>query len=260
MRYYERRSQKAGIAYWIALLNVLAFVGTFAWHRFFDLPTPLALKIFYATVLLSGVTLTLAAAALVNIWNEGCQGAGKAGFALMLSLCQLAIPFALLPNLLYLPRIYEVTTDPANPPAFDRIAKIRQGQANPAHYEADFAPLQAAAYPDIKPLVLGRPPADVYSAVREAVKVLNWKVVVEQAPDATKKGYIEAIDRTWLFGLTDDVVIRVSGSLTAAKIDVRSSSRLASTISAATQTASGNSSPRSRSAWRGSNAPNGWNV
>ncbi len=50
------------------------------------------------------------------------------------------------------PRLYEVTTDTAAPPAFDRVAKIRQGLANPVHYEPSFGALQSAAYPDIKPL------------------------------------------------------------------------------------------------------------
>jgi uncharacterized protein (DUF1499 family) len=171
------------------------------------------------------VSLTLAAAALVNIWNEGSLGAGRASFAMFLSLLLLAIPIWSLPNLMHLPRLYEVTTDTASPPAFDRIAKIRQGQANPVHYDSSFGPLQLAAYPDIKPLVVPRPLADVYSAVRETVKELNWKVIDEQSPEVAKTGYIEAVDRTWIFGFTDDVAIRITGSAKASRIDIRSSSR-----------------------------------
>lgn len=225
MRYYERRSVKASWSYRIALLSVLVVAGTFVWHRFFGLPTPLAMKVFYAAVVLAVISLTLSAAALVNIWNEGTLGAGKASFAIILSLLLLGVPAISIPNLLHLPRLYEVTTDPANPPAFDRIAKIRQGQANPVHYEAAFGPLQAAAYPDIKPLLVALPIADVYSTVREIVKALNWKVIDEQAPELAKNGYIEAVDRTWIFGFTDDIAIRITGSKKAARIDIRSSSR-----------------------------------
>ncbi|MGO8953864.1 MAG: DUF1499 domain-containing protein [Rhodomicrobium sp.] len=225
MRYYEHRSQKASWAYRVAILSVLVFAGAFVWHRFFGLPTPLALKIFGGAVAVAVISLALAAAALVNIWNEGSTGAGRASFAMFLSLLLLAVPLWSLPDLLNLPRLYDVTTDTASPPAFDRIAKIRQGQANAVHYEASFGPLQKAAYPDIKPLVVARPITDVYSAVRETIKGLNWKVIDERPPGSAKTGYIEAIDRTWIFGYTDDVAIRITGSPKAAKIDIRSSSR-----------------------------------
>jgi uncharacterized protein (DUF1499 family) len=124
-----------------------------------------------------------------------------------------------------LPRIYDVTTDTAAPPAFDRVLKIRQGQANPVHYEASFAALQTAAYPDVKPLQIQRSLIDVYSAARDVVKAQHWKIIDEQAPEATRSGHIEAMDRTLFFGFADDISIRVTGSAKAAKVDVRSSSR-----------------------------------
>jgi uncharacterized protein (DUF1499 family) len=171
------------------------------------------------------MSLILGAAALVNIWKEGYLGAVRATFALLFSLLVLALPLRSLPNLLSLPRLYDVTTDPVSPPAFDRVAQIRQGQANPAHYDATFAALQGAAYPDIAPLQVPRSLADVYSTVRDVVSSLNWKVIDEQAPEAMKSGRIEAADRTFLFGFVDDIVIRVTGSQKSAKIDIRSSSR-----------------------------------
>jgi uncharacterized protein (DUF1499 family) len=225
LRYYEHQSQKAIWSYRIAAASVAVFAGTFIWHRFFGAPAPLALKISGGAVVAAVVSLTLAAAAFVSIWNEGHLGAGRASFALFLSFLVLAVPLSSLPDLLQLPRLYDVTTDIASPPAFDRIGKIRQGQANPVHYEPSFGPLQRVAYPDIKPLYISRPIVDVYSAVHEAVKSLNWKIIDEQSPESAKTGYIEAVDRTVLFGLTDDVAIRITGSPKTAKIDIRSSSR-----------------------------------
>ncbi len=225
MRYYEHRSQKAIWSYRLAAVGMIVFAGTFVWHRFFGLPTPIALKVFGGAVAVAIVSLTMAVAALVSIWNDGRLGAGLASFAIFLSLAVLAVPLWSLPDLLQLPRLYDVTTDIASPPAFDRIGKIRQGQANPVHYEPAFGRLQAAAYPDIKPVVISRPLIDVYSAVREVVKSLNWKVIDEQSPEHAKTGYIEAVDRTFIFGFTDDVAIRITGSAKAAKIDIRSSSR-----------------------------------
>ena len=225
MRYVEQHSRTAIWSYRIALLSVLIFVGAFIWHRFFGAPTPLALKVLGGAVAIAVTSLLLGAAALVSIWKEGHLGAVRASAAMFFSALVLAVPLWVTPALLQLPWLYDVTTDTAAPPAFDRVVKIRQGQANPVHYEPSFAALQAGAYPDIKPLQIQRPLIDVYSAVREAVKVLKWKIIDEQAPEGTRNGYIEAVDRTLFFGFTDDIAIRVTGSAKMAKVDVRSSSR-----------------------------------
>ncbi len=225
MRYTEHVSQKAGWAYRIAIFAVLVFAGVFIWHRFLGLPTPLALKIMGAAAACGVVSVALAAAALVSIWNEGHIGAGRASAAVFLSALVLAVPLWSLPALLRLPRLYEVTTDVTAPPAFDRVAKIRQGAANPVHYEPSFGAMQAAAYPDIKPLLVQHSLIDAYSSVRDVIKAMNWKIIEEQAPEATRSGHIEAVDRTLIFGFTDDVAIRVTGTARSAKIDIRSSSR-----------------------------------
>ena len=225
MRYFEHLSRTAVWSYRIAILSVLVFAGAFVWHRFFGLPTPFALKVFGGAVAVAVISLVLAVAAFVSIWKEGHLGAGRASAAVFLSALVLAVPLWSLPGLLRLPRIYDVTTDTASPPAFDRVAKIRQGQANPAHYEPSFAALQSAAYPDVKPLQIQRSLIDVYSAVRDVVKALKWKIIDEQAPESTRSGHIEAVDRTLFFGFTDDISIRVTGSAKMAKVDVRSSSR-----------------------------------
>jgi len=225
LTFFEQRSAKAAWSYRIAVLGFLGFAGTFVWHRFFDLQPPLALKMFGGAVALAIAALALAASALVDIWNEGRSGAVRASAAVFISAGVLAVPLWWLPVLMHLPRIYDVTTDPANPPAFDRIAKIRQGQANPARYDPSFRPLQLAGYPDIKPLTVSRPLTEVYMAVRETAKELNWKIIGDQSPETARSGYIEAVDRTWLFGFTDDVAIRITGSARAARIDIRSSSR-----------------------------------
>jgi uncharacterized protein (DUF1499 family) len=225
LRYTEHESQKAVWSYRIAVVALSVFASVFIWHRFFGLPTPLALKALGGAAVGAVASLTLAAAALISIWNHGHIGAGRASAAVFLSALVLAAPLWSLPALLRLPRIYEITTDTASPPAFDRVAKIRQGAANPVHYEPAFRALQAAAYPDIKPFIAARPPADAYATVREAIKALNWKIIDEQSPEGARSGHIEAVDRTPIFGFTDDISIRITGSPKAAKIDIRSSSR-----------------------------------
>ncbi len=225
MRYIEHLSRKAVWSLRLAILTVLVFAAAFVWHRFFGLATPLALKVLGGAAVGAVMSLVLAAAALVSIWNEGHLGAGRASAAAFLSALVLAVPLWALPAFLRLPPLYDVSTDTAAPPAFDRVAQIRQGQANPAHYEASFAALQSAAYPDIKPFQAPRSLIDVYSAVRDVVKALHWKIIDEQAPEGGRSGHIEAMDRTLFFGFTDDISIRVTGSTKTAKVDIRSSSR-----------------------------------
>jgi hypothetical protein len=129
LRYYEHQSQKAIWSYRIAAASIAVFAGAFIWHRFFGGPAPVALKVCGAAVAAAVVSLTLAAAALVSIWNEGHIGAGLASFALTLSALVLAVPLWSLPDLLQLPRLYDVTTDIASPPAFDLIGQIRGRQS-----------------------------------------------------------------------------------------------------------------------------------
>jgi uncharacterized protein (DUF1499 family) len=225
VRFYLYQSRKAIWSQRIALFCFLLFLANFLMHRFWGLPTPTAMKIFGFCVAGAVASLALGVAAMISIWREGFLGAGRALVGTMLSLMLLAIPLWSLPRLLSLPRVYDVTTDLTTPPAFQRLASIRQGPANLPEYQPMLASLQVAAYPDIKPIALPRPPVEVYSAVREVVRSLDWRVVSETPPMDGKPGVIEAIDRSMIFGFIDDVVVRVAPDEKETRIDVRSSSR-----------------------------------
>lgn len=226
MRYYLPESRKAVWSQRIALLFLLLFAITFALHRVGQLPTPVAMKFFGAALIGAVIAVGLGFIALAGIWREGYTGAGKAAAGLIFGALVLAGPLWSLPSLLALPRIHEVSTDVDSPPPFLKLAAQRQEVGgNPSEYQRNEAALQAAAYPDIKPLPVNRPTEDTYSAVRDAVKTLNWTIVAESPPVAGKTGSIEATDRSKLFGFTDDVVIRVAGVGRNARVDVRSSSR-----------------------------------
>lgn len=226
MRYYTHQSGKALWSQRTALLFFLLFAATFGLHRFGMIQTPLAMKLFGVAIAGALVGVALGLVSLVAIWREGYTGAGRAMSGVVLAVAMLALPLWSLPNLLALPRIHEVSTDVDRPPAFQKLASARTGDGvNPVAYQKTEAALQAKAYPDIKPLPVNRPTADTYSAVRDAVKNLQWNVVGEQPPSEGRSGIIEAVDRSKIFGFTDDIVIRVSGAGREARVDVRSSSR-----------------------------------
>lgn len=230
MRYYIHRSVKARWSWRLALLSFLTFSAALFTHRFFPayLPTLDAIRIFAAAAALSVLAILIALVALAVIWRKGHTGAGRAFLALFTAAAVLAFPLAALPSFLKFPAIHDVSTDTVAPPAYDRIARIRQSQANPPQYQRANAPVQAEAYPDIQPLTVQKPVSDVYSAVREVVKASGWRVWEEQAPETTRSGRIEAEDKTLIFGFSDDLVVRVTGNAREAKVDMRSSTRYGS--------------------------------
>jgi uncharacterized protein (DUF1499 family) len=225
LRYYQHQSRKALWSQRIALMFLLLFAITFGAHRFGLIQTPVAMKLFGTAIVGALIALGLGLASLVVIWREGHTGAGRAVSGAAIGLAMLAVPLWSLPDLLALPRLHEVTTDLDRPPAFQRLAAVRTDGANPAEFQRGEAPLQLKAYPDIKPLPVSRPTADAFSAVKEAVKNLEWQVIAEQPPTGANAGTIEAVDRSLIFGFTDDVIIRVSGVGKESRVDVRSSAR-----------------------------------
>lgn len=226
MRYILHESRKAVWSQRIALLFLLLFAITFGLHRIGQLPTPVAMKLFGAALIGAVIAVGLGFAALTGIWREGYTGAGKAIAGVAFGALMLAGPLWALPSLLGLPRIIEVSTDVESPPPFQKILTLRKEDgANPLAFRRSDAELQTAAYPDLKPMPVNRPADDTYSAVRDAVKTLNWTIVAENPPAVGTSGLIEAMDKSRIFGFTDDVVIRVSGAGKNARVDVRSASR-----------------------------------
>jgi uncharacterized protein (DUF1499 family) len=226
LRYYLHESRKAVWSYRIALCFLVLFAVTFALHRVGQLQTPVAMKLSGVAIVGAVIAVVLGFVALGGIWQEGHSGAGKALTGIALGALILGGPLWSLPSLLGRPRIYEVSTDLRTPPAFNKIAELRNtGGANPSTFHADAAPLQVKAYPDIKPLPVNRPTEDAYTAVREAVKNLKWRIVAENPPAPGRTGTIEATHRSLIFGFTDDMVIRVTNADNGSRVDVRSSAR-----------------------------------
>jgi uncharacterized protein (DUF1499 family) len=225
MRYFQHESRKAIWSQRLGLVFLLLFLITFGLHRFSQINTPVAMHLFSVAVVGAVAAVLLGAAALTGIWREGHKGAGRALTGVFFGALLLALPLWSLPDLMSLPRINDVTTDVKSPPRFEKIALVRQGEANPPIYRREAADLQQQAYPDLEPLVVTRSASETFSAVRDAVSSLSWRIVSEEPPQAGRPGAIEAVDRSMIFGFTDDVVVRVSGDDRKARIDARSASR-----------------------------------
>lgn len=121
------------------------------------------------------------------------------------------------------PPIHDITTDTNDPPVFQAIVPLRADASNPVEYQgAEVAAQQQAAYPDIRPAVLDIPAGRAYERALAAARAMGWEIVDADA----EEGRIEATDRTFWFGFTDDIVIRLTPSGDRTIVDVRSKSRV----------------------------------
>jgi len=186
-----------------------------------------ALATFGGALVIAVVALILALAAFVVIWLEGLGGMGAALSAMVISLALLAYPAYLGLKAHRLPWIYDVTTDPIDPPRYEALARVRPRDANPVAYAGLYAAeQQRAAYPDIGPLGAGATPQAAYDAALAIVTKRRWRIVEARTPQAGRRdGRIEAVARTPIMGFRDDVVIRISPLGQGARVDLRSASR-----------------------------------
>jgi uncharacterized protein (DUF1499 family) len=177
----------------------------------------------------SAVALLLAFAAFVVIWREGLMGIGYSLTAIGIGIALLAYPGYLAVESYRLPWIYDVTTDPIDPPRFEALARIRPRDANPVIYAGlSAAELQRNAYPEIETLEQEATAQASYEAALSVVTKQKWNIVARRPPERGREGRIEAVARTAIMGLREDVVIRVRADGQGSRIDMRSSSRYGS--------------------------------
>jgi len=200
-----------------------------------------ALSTLAGALVLACVAILLAFAAGVVIWRHGIGGGGHAVTALFIGAALIAYPLYLGARASRLPAIFDITTDPIDPPQFDAIARLRPRDANPITYAGLYAAEQQhAAYPDIEPDDTTATPQDAYTAVMKVITKRKWRVVDSRPPQGpvprvidargsqagtVRDGIVEAIARTPILGFRDDVVVRIRPTIDGARIDVRSASR-----------------------------------
>src|SRR5215813_5703481 len=177
----------------------------------------------------SAIALLLAFAAFVVIWREGLIGIGYSLTAIGIALALLAYPSYVALASYRLPWIYDITTDPIDPPRFEALARIRPRDANPVIYAGlSAAEQQRNAYPEIEPLEADANAQAAYDAALAVVTKRRWNIVARRPPERGREGRIEAVARTPIMGLREDVVIRVRSEGQGSRIDMRSSSRYGS--------------------------------
>ena len=183
-----------------------------------------ALATFGAGLFFAVLAVILAFAAFVSIWRQGRTGLGRAVLGMFLGLLVLGYPGYLAYRASTLPAIYDVTTDPADPPRFVALAPERAADMN--IYHAAFARQQRAAYPNLAPLQYDAPAKFVFDSALTIVNKRRWRIADAQPPELGRRdARIEAVAHSLVMGFPDDVVIRITAAGAGTRVDVRSASR-----------------------------------
>ncbi len=143
--------------------------------------------------------------------------------ALVLGAVTFFVPWSFSRTARSVPPIHDITTDSADPPLFMALLPARDSAPNGSRYAGDsIAALQAAAYPDVRPIIVRDAPPEAFRNALSAATAMGWEVV-----DADSAGgRIEATATTTWFGFKDDVIVRIRADQTGSRIDVRSMSRV----------------------------------
>jgi uncharacterized protein (DUF1499 family) len=180
-------------------------------------------------LVLALVAIGLSVLAFIRIWQEGRRGLGSAVRGVVIAALVLAYPSWFAVKAVTLPPINDITTDTENPPGFSRsraALEARDGRMPP-----DATPqsreLQREAYLQIAPITLDLPPEEAFEIVRKAAENRGWRIIEAVKPGGrVGLGRLEAVDRTFLLRLPDDVTVRLRPRVDGTRIDIRSVSRI----------------------------------
>ena len=145
-----------------------------------------------------------------------------AGLAMVIGVASAAVPGSYLRKARDLPPIHDISTDTEVPPRFVALLSARTGAGARSDYGGPpVAAHQLRAYPALGTVTYRLPPDRVFERALGIARDLGWSIVAA-VPD---EGRIEASDRSFWFGFTDDVVIRIRSHESGSLVDIRSASR-----------------------------------
>jgi uncharacterized protein (DUF1499 family) len=212
----------------LAVFSVVAALVSIIIVRFGFLEIKPALATFFGALALALLSILFGIAGAVAIWQNGSRGISRILLAFLINVALLAYPAYLAAQYRRLPPIYDITTDPVDPPRFEALARLRTGDGtNPAVYAGLYsAEQQRIAYPDIETVELEVSVQRAYELALRLVTKRKWLVIDERAPVLPRRiGRIEAVARTPIMGFREDVSIRVTPDGEDSRVDIRSASR-----------------------------------
>ena len=196
-----------------ALAAVGAYGTGFGWWAF-----PVGGLMLVAGVVMALVAVIAALIALVRLKRTG--GVGTRGWIGAIAAIGLLGTIGYWLNLgRGAPMIHDVATDSADPPAFNVIASRKDNLAGVGTIE-NWRKLHDAAYGDIRPLILAKPPGEVIQSAKRLVEARGWAIA------SVTSDRIEATETASPFAFKDDVVIVATPVADGTRVDVRSTSQI----------------------------------
>jgi len=212
----------------LAVFAVVAVVVSIIIVRFDFLEPKPALATFLGGLAIAALSILFGLAGFAAIWQNGSRGMARILLAFLIDGAILAYPAYLALQYRKLPAIYDITTDPIDPPRFEALARLRTGEGtNPAVYAGLYsAEQQRHFYPDVEPVELEISVDRAYAIALQLVNKRKWIVIDERAPQPPRRiGRIEAVARTPIMGFREDISMRFVADGDDSRVDIRSASR-----------------------------------
>ena len=184
----------------------------------------------YAGLVALALALFWALAALIQ--NRGA-GARYGVVALLGSIGVIYLPLYDLVMARITPPIHDISTDTEFPPQFKALLPVRARAETPAEYDGPSAVIvkgkhmtvsaaQKKYYSDLRGIAVLEKRDKMYWHAFFTVKKMGWTIIAFDPVAET----IEATATSLLFGLTQDIAIRVRPAGLGARLDIRSKSRI----------------------------------
>jgi uncharacterized protein (DUF1499 family) len=194
-------------------------------HR---LDPPAALATIGGAIAIALAALLLFCAACATIWRSGARGLGAALGGLFFATLTLAYPGFLAVEAMRFPVLADVSTDLSDPPDFSRTkaALAARGGYTPTSPPAATRAAQAAAYPDVQPIVVDLDMDEALAAVMKTAATRGWRIVDQRPPNARSgDAHVDFTVKTRLMGFDEDATVRLRPLAGQTRIDLRAASR-----------------------------------
>lgn len=262
--YFEERRSKAAIwCLRLALFLVPFFALVILLYRFAKIDTVQMLILIAFGILIALLSLIFAVKAITELWKKGYRGGSQVVRGMMITLLVL-LPFGYQAFLaIQFPLANDVSTDMFNPPEYINAIELRESNLergmNPViEYDEEYSKKMILAYPRLQSRRYPAGPERVLQAVRTIIDNNEWLLTASQgipelklnsetenttelADNATENTaqeealeenletpddiFIEALERTLIFGFENDIIIRIVSEDRNTLVDMRSSAR-----------------------------------
>ena len=214
----------ARLAFIAACVSALIVAVSGPLHRFLGIDVDVVISLFRYGFYVAAGAIALALATIVPTRpGDRRRGFVAAFLGLVIGAAAAWAPLMLFLQAMGAPRINDVSTDTADPPALVTTLQMRNEAVTPPAYPGKaVADQQHQAYPDIAPIVLPVAPDEAFRKVDAVATAMGWDVVAR----VPAEGRIEAIDTSQWFGFHDDIVVRIRPAGSGSRIDIRSKSRV----------------------------------